>query len=883
MNAQEKLRLFIKGLLQNVTAQTLPGSTQLRLNIAQRLYEIFSSAQPEDRETLCEAAREMSVEGQGALIQEVAPGLEAQAVQGMLEVLRSKPKPQQMLESINLNMLKGTGLHLQAQKRSPQQRLVGAAVISKMMAPATSGGRRAPHPSRWPLVPGHKLTAFLGQGDFAEVYLAHQLDEEGAALRTCALKVGDLYDPQYFDQKMKAIQRVSHPNLISCLGGGVLEEPPPAQFWISMPNLSGLTLRDLMLRGLETEQKLLLAVQILEGLQALHQEELSHQDLRPENVLLGDDFEIKLTGFGLGKSEEALKGSLYMSPEQLKSPRGGAETDIWAFGLLLYELFAGRSLFADSSDDDLYTQIGMLELELGEIPETLRPVLERSLQHDLGHRYQNAMALAQEFIPPAEALRRKLRYERYRGCWKQVLEEGLLEKFAARHRGVLPEFAAECFISNHPELPELDMERLEELLPEVFAAQVEVEQIEAKLAGLPKVDWEEKLRRAEAQVGKTLGIESVDEAIARAAEVDQAKHRARTALEEDRARTERESSSLRELLSASKDQLKEVVRGVLQDELCLSTREESTQTVLERVTEKLEAEQKSFAQKQKQKGRENQAVNRQKMLLWMVIIFILSIMTWWVWIKYEENETKYVDATIEQQRIQWVEIEGGDFKMGSEEGADNERPVHPVSLSNFLISKSEVTVAQYRACVEAGECSQPGGAWDECNWRHLERGEHPINCVNWDQAVIFAEWAGGRLPTEAEWEFAARSRGQEQNYSWGDQEPNCLYAVMDEGGDGCGKDGTWPVCSKPKGTTKQGLCDMAGNVWEWVQDRYQDDYSSAPLDGSAYVKSGRNRSRRGGSWNSPVPFLRATLRNGRGPGYIYYSLGFRIAKSPSPP
>ncbi|HQC44850.1 MAG TPA: formylglycine-generating enzyme family protein, partial [Myxococcota bacterium] len=145
------------------------------------------------------------------------------------------------------------------------------------------------------------------------------------------------------------------------------------------------------------------------------------------------------------------------------------------------------------------------------------------------------------------------------------------------------------------------------------------------------------------------------------------------------------------------------------------------------------------------------------------------------------------------------------------------RPVHRVTVPTFEMSKTQVTVDQYIACVNVGACTEPDTE-DYCNWIKSDRGSHPVNCVSWNQAQAFARWAGGRLPSEAEWEYAARSGGRDWKYPWGDEEATCERAVISEGGNGCGRGSTWPVCSKPSGNTTHGLCDMAGNVWEWVQD-----------------------------------------------------------------
>jgi len=229
--------------------------------------------------------------------------------------------------------------------------------------------------------------------------------------------------------------------------------------------------------------------------------------------------------------------------------------------------------------------------------------------------------------------------------------------------------------------------------------------------------------------------------------------------------------------------------------------------------------------------------------------------------------------------IEWVRIAGGTFEMGSND-FDWAQPVHSVTVPTFEMTRTEVTVEQYKACVDAGSCSAPDDGWESCNWGYSDRGSHPINCVDWDQAQDFANWVGGRLPSEAEWEYAARSGGRDWKYPWGDEAATCERAVMYDGGDGCGRDSTWPVCSKPSGNTTHGLCDMAGNVWEWVQDWYHDSYDGAPTDGSAWeTPTGSDRVNRGGSWYFGARFVRAAYRNGGLPGDRFGGVGFRLARS----
>ena len=232
--------------------------------------------------------------------------------------------------------------------------------------------------------------------------------------------------------------------------------------------------------------------------------------------------------------------------------------------------------------------------------------------------------------------------------------------------------------------------------------------------------------------------------------------------------------------------------------------------------------------------------------------------------------------------IEWVRIPGGRFNMGSEDGDDNELPVHPVDVPTFELAQTEVTVAQYRACVDAGRCEAPDTRGYECNWGVDGRGDHPVNCVDWEQARAFAAFVGGRLPSEAEWEYAARSGGRDQTYPWGDEEATCARVVAYDGGAGCGEDRTWPVCSKPTGSSAHGVCDLAGNVWEWVEDCYHDSYAGAPGDGRAWEGCGALDARvlRGGSWNSYAEYCRSAGRAGPTPGRRAHGLGLRPARSP---
>ncbi len=229
--------------------------------------------------------------------------------------------------------------------------------------------------------------------------------------------------------------------------------------------------------------------------------------------------------------------------------------------------------------------------------------------------------------------------------------------------------------------------------------------------------------------------------------------------------------------------------------------------------------------------------------------------------------------------VTWISIPGGTFDMGSNDGYTFEQPVHSVTAPTFEMTKTQVTVEQYAECVTAGTCTAPLTDSD-CNWEDPDYEDHPVNCINWHQAKEFCEWAGGRLPSEAEWEYAARSGGQDITYPWGNETATCDYAVMWDGVNGCGTNRTWPVCSKPAGNTDQGLCDMAGNVWEWVEDDWHDSYNGAPDDGSAWVDEPRSSMRglRGGSFINQPNDVRAPMRTVSDPSEYYPFVGVRCAR-----
>jgi len=226
--------------------------------------------------------------------------------------------------------------------------------------------------------------------------------------------------------------------------------------------------------------------------------------------------------------------------------------------------------------------------------------------------------------------------------------------------------------------------------------------------------------------------------------------------------------------------------------------------------------------------------------------------------------------------IYWVSIPGGTFEMGDFIGDLRSevlcQPVHRVTVSPFELSRDEVTVSQYAVFV--GETGHPEPRF----WREqLARPDRPVIYVSWNDAVAFAKWVGARLPTEAEWEFAARGGLVHQKYPWGSESPdNRANLGHDWGNEGDG----WRQYLKPPGTYPPnafGLNDMAGNVWEWTADRFG-PYSPGLSVNPAGSSTGNLRVMRGGAWNSTESFIRNAFRGPSQPGFKGPHVGFRIAR-----
>jgi formylglycine-generating enzyme required for sulfatase activity len=247
-----------------------------------------------------------------------------------------------------------------------------------------------------------------------------------------------------------------------------------------------------------------------------------------------------------------------------------------------------------------------------------------------------------------------------------------------------------------------------------------------------------------------------------------------------------------------------------------------------------------------------------------------------------------------------VLIPAGTFWMGCNAAKDgncesNEKPQHKVTLSAYYMDLTETTVGQYNTCVAAKACAAPSQVQPAQYATYPGLTNNPVNYVSWTQSRAYCKWRGLEydLPTEAQWEMAARGSCEKngsaagdatcaaamRTYPWGEANASCSYVVMKDDVDvGCGTKASWAVGQKTAGDSPYGLHDMLGNMWEWNRDWY-DSYTSGAQTNPVGPGSASDRVLRGGGFTYPWHILRSSYRFHDPPSFVSGSVGLRCVKS----
>jgi formylglycine-generating enzyme required for sulfatase activity len=269
---------------------------------------------------------------------------------------------------------------------------------------------------------------------------------------------------------------------------------------------------------------------------------------------------------------------------------------------------------------------------------------------------------------------------------------------------------------------------------------------------------------------------------------------------------------------------------------------------------------------------------RRVALFAILTIFMAAVMDFPAEAQLDKLRKQKKDAAIQSDEAPMAVIPAGEFWMGVDGmiGLEDERPRHKVRLDAYQMDVYEVTVARYARFLAATNREAPS-YWETVKF--AEHGDRPVIGVSWDDADTFCQWAGKRLPTEAEWEKAARGT-DERHYPWGNQKPTPNLANYALGARFSYSQVLMPVGKYDKARSPYGLFDMAGNVWEWTQDWYDGAYyEKSPEKNPTGAEQGQFKVLRGGAWSDLPKYLLTYGRFKLPPTTRNSYIGFRCAKS----
>jgi eukaryotic-like serine/threonine-protein kinase len=659
----------------------------------------------------------------------------------------------------------------------------------------------------------------LGEGGMAAVYKAYdtRLEREVAVkFIRCESSNPDVLARMLkrFEREAKALAKLIHPNIVSVIDYGEQEGTP----YLVMPYLPGGTLKERTGASMPYPQAAQLLYPVARALQFAHSEGILHRDVKPSNILISKSGEPMLGDFGVARLLEGEKGSTltgtgvgvgtpeYMAPEQARGLALDGRADVYALGIVFYELITGRRPF--EADTPLAVAIKQAADPLPRprefvpgLPDEVEKVLFKALAKKPEDRYADMAA----FATALEQLERApIPGERSRTSLKKSSPQAQPPPRKAKPSS---------------------KETYDDLRPEVEAPQPAPQpaNLAAKAPGRQAKPW--------LLVG---GIALVILAVFIGGTI---------------------------LVSGWIKQGTEKGAGPLS---FLATRTptltltpSSTSTPRRTATPILTFTASATPNPQ------------------VALPTTLTSPP-----QAGDTQVSAIDGMV------MVYVPEGEFLMGSAssdaQAPSDEKPQHTVYLDSFWIDRTEVTNAMYAKCVAAGDCDPPrdtSSSTRSTYYGNTQFANSPVIYVDWNDASAYCQWVGRRLPSEAEWEKAARGTDG-RIYPWGNQAATCNLANYWVGNTGCVGD-TSQVGSYPDGASPYGALDMAGNVLEWANDWYDANYYSiSPSANPSGPSSGQYHALRGGAWSSDGWFVRTADRDRNSSDYPYYNFGFRCLLSP---
>ncbi len=741
----------------------------------------------------------------------------------------------------------------------------------------------------------YEIVRQLGRGGMAVVFLA----KDARLDRLVALKLLPqemTYDENFavrFLREAKISANLSHPNIIQIHDvdsrGGF--------YYYTMSFIDGVSLAQIIRQSGAINAKVTarLGIQVCFALQHAHEKGVVHRDIKPENILVNKKRQPIVVDFGIAKAIRDTKLSQtgmfigtphYMSPEQIRGDDLDGRSDIYSLGCLLYEMVTGGPPFGNLEHTALlYHQVHVVPPR----PETIRPdvpaALSDIIMQALAKKSENRPASAADLgrmlhdaffaaggptdSPPAEerpALKGEpaLTPERKDAAGTVVMASPPAPVLQNASSGTVVEKPAGkmgTIIEPHKPRPHkvIEDETVQEKAPEnrkrrkpaLFAFWGAAGLLLAVFGALyltgtppfgkkpsdtgvvPESALSEKTAQTAEQPTPTTPSEPASDPSGGSV----------TATPEITSRPQPDASKPAENAS---EPVKPTQSPTSPANVAPTVKQPASAPV--QTTQPAPAEQNKVAAAPQTETRKESPAPAPV-----------------------TPPVKTPDKLT--ARFVWMNISGGTYTMGDTVGdlRPECRPAHQVSISTFEMTRDEVTVQQYAVFMQATGHTPPP-EWD----RQLEQTGRPVVFVSWHDAASFARWAGGRLPTEAEWEYAARGGNEGGRYPWGDEPPdgraNCKHPF--EGGAGWYKyllkSGSFPA-------NEYGLNDMAGNVWEWCAD-WDGAYQGVSASNPKGPSSGANKIVRGGGWNSSAGTVRVAIRGGNDPATRGSHIGFRIVR-----
>jgi formylglycine-generating enzyme required for sulfatase activity len=650
-----------------------------------------------------------------------------------------------------------------------------------------------------------------------------------------------------FEREAKRMAKFNHPNIVPVIEYGEHEGNP----YLVMPFFPTGTLKTKTGKPIPYQEAARFLIPLAHALAYAHKQGTIHRDVKPANILLTDTGQPMLTDFGIAKVLDLEEGQTltgtgiivgtpkYMAPEQWKN-RVSPQTDIYALGIVFYELVTGRVPF------DSETPAGILEKQLTEslppprqfapnLPIEAEQVIFKALARKPEDRYSDMSAFAVALEKLVVGTMQKNVISEAETAFQ---ESSLPEQIISPRQSELEKISL-------PSKPYV-MERSSRVIHDGSN-----KEIDSQTAASPPLPTQPKSRQTGflwllvVPIGITILIVFF---------IIQPKQMAlvptSVVMEKQAVVTVTSIPVLRPTEEQSVKPLNLAVTALPSPALTVTTPPSPTLIAIIPLSPTLAATTSTSP-----------------------TLTLKAPMTPTQHPSFE-SASGATQISSKDSMVS-VYVPAGVFLMGSaatdKDAADDEKPQHKITLEGYWIDKTEVTNVMYKKCVDSGSCGKPGCS----HYGDSQYDDHPVVCVDWSLANAYCKWVGGRLPTEAEWEKAARGTDG-RIYPWGNDPPSNELFNYDNN-----IRGTTVVGNFPKGASPYGLLDMAGNVWEWVNDWYGEMYYwNSPRSKPQGPSYGRTRVMRGGSWDYRSWFARSASRSGVNPVISSDNHGFRCVRLP---